>query len=119
MPKVQVTVCDVCKRVGVETRRYKITEGERSVETDRCRDHGQPFEEALDPETQQVKSAHADLTAEPASAPSAPAKKTPAKRAAAKKAATKKATVKQSQSSGRRRGPVLTTIEEINATKKK
>ncbi|MEU2854126.1 hypothetical protein [Streptomyces syringium] len=139
VPKVQVTVCDICKRVGVETRLYKITQGERSGETDRCQDHSQPFEAVLDPASHQFKGATGNLpepTVEPAGAPSAPAKKAPAKKAAkkapAKKAAkkapakratrsetpVKKATAQGSQLPGGGRGPVLTTIEAIDASKK-
>ncbi|MEU1309149.1 hypothetical protein ABZ419_09665 [Streptomyces cinnamoneus] len=115
---MQVTVCDVCKRVGVETRLYKITEGERSVETDRCQEHSQPFEEALDPASHQVKETADDL---PAPAKKSPAKGSATRKAPAKKAAkrdtAKKAAAQESQSGGGR-GPVLTTIEAIDAAKK-
>ncbi|MGI5530141.1 hypothetical protein ACQEVX_22960 [Streptomyces syringium] len=130
VPKVQVTVCDICKRVGIETRLYKIMQGERVGETDRCQDHSQPFEAVLDPAAPQVKRLTDDLpdsTVEPAGAPSAPAKKAPAKKAAKKapakkttraKASVKKAAAQGSQSSGGGRGPVLTTVEAIDASKK-
>ncbi|WKU46731.1 hypothetical protein Q3V23_23195 [Streptomyces sp. VNUA116] len=130
VPKVQVTVCDVCKRVGVETRVYTITQGERSAETDRCQDHSQPFEEVLEPGKCQVKGVAGDLpdsTVEPAAAPLAPAKKAPAKTAAKKapakrtaraKTPAKKAAAQGSQSPSGGRGPVMTTIEAIDASKK-
>ncbi|MGW1258445.1 hypothetical protein ACWD5Q_25510 [Streptomyces sp. NPDC002513] len=121
---LSVRVCDVCKRVGIETRHYTVTEGGRTVETDRCGDHADTLEEILEAESPQVEegssatpSAPADevatLTrklAEPESKPAAKKAAAPAKKTAAKKAVAKKA---------QSRRPKVTTVAEIEQSKRK
>ncbi|MGW1836979.1 hypothetical protein [Streptomyces sp. NPDC002067] len=123
---VSVRVCDKCKRVGVETRRYTVTEEERTAHTDRCADHAGDLEGILEAENPQVDdsgrpggdASAAELTTaapEPAEpAPSATAKKTAAPKkkttAPAKKAAAKKT---------RSRGARVRTVAEIEQSKNK
>lgn len=45
--QVSVTVCDVDKEVGRETRHYTVKSTERSVEVDLCDEHAAPLESLL------------------------------------------------------------------------
>ncbi|MEU3709019.1 hypothetical protein [Streptomyces catenulae] len=121
---VSVRVCDVCKRVGVEARRYTVTEEERTACTDRCADHAGVLEGILEAEKPQVEDGnHADRGVSDAELPPAapepvrPASRATAKKAAApaKKAAAKKAAAKKTQSRGAR----VRTIAEIEQSKNK
>ena len=42
--KVTITVCDVCQDPGQPVRSYRVVSDGRSIETDRCQEHGAPFE---------------------------------------------------------------------------
>ncbi|MFC9736660.1 hypothetical protein ACFVKC_01925 [Streptomyces noursei] len=121
---VNVRVCDVCKRVGVETHHYTVTEGGRAAETDRCADHGKVLEQVLEAEYPQVEGSEPvsrDATlGESAEGRKAtePSRKSAAKRSAApaKRAAAKKTAVKKAQSARR---PKIMTIDEIEQSKRK
>ncbi|QXE37113.1 hypothetical protein KQY30_25735 [Streptomyces sp. GMY02] len=109
--EVKVRVCDTCKRVGVPTKKYTITDDDgRAGETDRCIDHAEAFEGVL------TESRPEDTPASPAPAAKATVKRAPAKKTAAKKAPAKKAQAKKSASRGHSKTPEM-TIDEINAAK--
>ncbi|PCG86348.1 hypothetical protein CIB93_08915 [Streptomyces sp. WZ.A104] len=45
---VEATVCDTCRRLGEPVVRYTITTSDgRKGSTDRCAEHGEPFEALL------------------------------------------------------------------------
>ncbi|MYT31762.1 MULTISPECIES: hypothetical protein [unclassified Streptomyces] len=121
---VNVRVCDVCKRVGVETRRYTVTEGGRAAETDRCADHGKVLEQVLEAEYPQVdggESVTRDAT--PGESPESRKTTEPSRKSAAKKpvapatrAVAKKTAAKKAQSARR---PKIMTIDEIEQAKRK
>ncbi|MFJ9158675.1 hypothetical protein ACIRPS_17950 [Streptomyces griseoviridis] len=111
---VEVNVCDTCKRVGVPTKKYTITDDEgREADTDRCTEHAQPFEAVLaTPEPAPAQPAPAAK----APAKRAPVKKTAAKKTTAKKTAAKKAPAKKTVPRAHSKTPEM-TIEEIEAAK--
>lgn len=111
--EVKVRVCDSCKRVGVPVKSYTIADDDgRKGDTDRCADHGEPFEAVL-AEPQPVSG----QAAPPAKAPAkrAPAKKTAAKRVTATKT-TKKTPAKKAPARAHSKTPEM-TIAEIEAAK--
>ncbi|WP_372407189.1 hypothetical protein [Streptomyces luteireticuli] len=92
----------MCKRVGVEARRYTITEGERSGPTDRCAEHAAAFEEVLETGDRQgaapvSRTPVAEPAGGPATAGQEPQPKVPVRR---------------------RRGAALTSITAIEAKKR-
>lgn len=94
---VEATVCDKCRRLGVPTVRYTITnEDGRQGHTDRCAEDASEFEAVLSVEP----AAETETAAAPAAAP------------------TPKAADRSPRRSTRRRTPV-TTIDEINKAKAK
>ncbi|WP_329289577.1 hypothetical protein [Streptomyces pseudovenezuelae] len=110
--------CDIDKRIPA--KRYTITVDDgRTVSKDLCEEHAEPFEEWLEEAELGEEEAEAEpeplheAEPEPEQAPVVPKRRTPAKKATAKKAATKKAAAPA------RRRPRITTLDEIEASKKR
>lgn len=121
MVKIEVTGCDIDHAIPALTYRIAVSDG-RLVELDLCEVHAEPIERVVGsvPEVADEGPEGADPPAGPsptrsqveASSPPPPAaKKVVAKRVTAKKATAKKAP--------RRRTPMVTSLEEIEARKRR
>ncbi|MFE3589392.1 hypothetical protein ACFXOY_17945 [Streptomyces niveus] len=102
--KLEVTACDIDRAVPAQTYTIEVQDG-RKVTKDLCASHAAPIEAMLAELGEAAPEREAAVRIEPAAKP-APRKRAPAKKAAAKKTAA-------------RRRPNITSLAEIEASKKK
>ena len=107
--EIEVTVCDVCKVVGRETKRYTLMEGRREVSRDLCEGDATPVETLMGART--LTEAFRPHSVPPTRPPQEP----PAARTAPQKAPARKATKKVTRT--RRRAAHVTTLGAIEKSK--
>lgn len=90
--EIKLSVCDVCADPTRRISTYEVSKGGETAATDRCDEHGAPFEEVL--------RGHVYSTTAPT-----------------QRAAARKSTQGKKPTDGRRRGTRITTMEEIEQKK--
>lgn len=108
--EIEVTVCDVCKVVGLETKRFTLIEGRRQVSRDLCEGDAAPVEALMGAKT--LTEVFRPHVVQPTRAPQEP----PAARTAPTKPTVKQATKKAVRP--RKRGSKVTTLGAIEKSKR-
>ncbi|WP_405799466.1 hypothetical protein [Streptomyces sp. NBC_01506] len=101
---MKLTACDIDRAVPAQTYTIEVEDG-RKVTKDLCAEHAAPIEAVLAESGEAGPEGEVAVRVEPAAKPP-PRKRTPAKKAATKKTAA-------------RRRPKVTSLAEIEASKKK
>lgn len=111
---MRILICDVCHRPGVAANTYTIERDGVKVSTERCAEHGRPFEEVFNGDTP---------AAQPASAPPSEAAPKKAQKAVAAQKPQEVAVGKGQEATGEpakrrgRRSLAVTTMDGIDALK--
>ncbi|MFJ3775212.1 hypothetical protein ACIPX0_26300 [Streptomyces sp. NPDC090075] len=110
--KIEVIACDKDREVPARTYEITVSDG-RTVKTDLCARHAEPFEALLRELTGEETP---ELEAAPEEEPAEQAPEVP-KRGAAKRVAKKAPAKTAAKKTTSRRRPRITTLEEIQAQK--